>query len=184
MSELAVPVLVICAIVFLYLMCLSFSAPKAEKEQKQAREASRRQTKCTYQGKISRGAFQTAAAKACENVKDLTKYRISGTVVHGFSDRKKDNTSWAFDLDFNDHGRITGRYWMYSENPHSKLPEWIGSLIQEALEAECKADDVIFECKPVDKPIEDYPQSAPGSVIPVLAAIALLALVVILSRML
>ena len=171
-------------VVLFFLLFLSFTAPKVEKEHKQAQETARRQTKCTFSGKVSRSAFQSAAEKACQNMKELTKYQIRGTVIHGFSVRKKDNTSWAFDLDFNDNGSITGRYWIYSENPHSKLPEQIGSLIQETLEADCKMENVVFECRPAGKPIADAPEAAASSVIPVLAAIAFAALILCLSQLL
>ena len=42
-------------------------------------------------------------------------------------------SEWDFELDFNDYGKITGTYWISSDNYDSMIPETLGNLIQKAI---------------------------------------------------
>ncbi len=59
---------------------------------------------------------------------DINNGTISVTVISqsGISD-------WDFELDFNDYGKITGSYWISSDNYDSKIPEKLGDLIQRSI---------------------------------------------------
>lgn len=42
-------------------------------------------------------------------------------------------SEWEFELDFNDYGKITGSYWIYSDNYDSMIPKALGNSIQEEI---------------------------------------------------
>ncbi|GAA2954415.1 hypothetical protein ACFO7V_02285 [Glutamicibacter bergerei] len=41
---------------------------------------------------------------------------------------------WRAEIDFNDYGRLTGAYWLNSENSDSPIPRYVAGLVQDAVE--------------------------------------------------
>lgn len=39
-------------------------------------------------------------------------------------------TTWTADVDFNDYGRLTGRYWISTENSDSLIPQHFAEILQ------------------------------------------------------
>lgn len=42
-------------------------------------------------------------------------------------------TKWTAELDFNDYGNPSGRYWIRAENEQSPVPTWFGDSMQELM---------------------------------------------------
>lgn len=42
-------------------------------------------------------------------------------------------TTWSADVDYNDYGRLTGRYWIYTENDQSLIPRHFADLVTARL---------------------------------------------------
>ena len=59
---------------------------------------------------------------------DIDNGAISVTVIS-----QSGISKWEFELDFNDYGKITGQYWLSTENYDSEIPEKLGDSIQEAI---------------------------------------------------
>jgi hypothetical protein len=59
---------------------------------------------------------------------DIDNGAISVTVIS-----QSGISKWEFELDFNDYGKITGQYWLSTENYDSEIPERLGDSIQEAI---------------------------------------------------
>lgn len=39
-------------------------------------------------------------------------------------------TTWSADLDFNDYGNPSGKYWIRTENDQSPVPKWFADMLQ------------------------------------------------------
>ena len=39
-------------------------------------------------------------------------------------------STWSAEIDFNDYGRLTGAYWLLSENPDSLIPEHFADAVR------------------------------------------------------
>lgn len=42
-------------------------------------------------------------------------------------------TSWKAEVDFNDYGRLTGKYWLHSENSDSVIPKHFADAVREQI---------------------------------------------------
>lgn len=42
-------------------------------------------------------------------------------------------STWTAEIDFNDYGRLTGNYWLTSENAQSPIPEFFAKALQEEI---------------------------------------------------
>lgn len=61
-----------------------------------------------------------------------------GAKVYGSVRSQSGLTEWDFTIDFNDYGKISGAYWLWSENEDSLIPEYIAKEMQK------KIDDILF----------------------------------------
>ena len=57
----------------------------------------------------------------------------NGLIVSGSFRSQSGLTSCDFEIDFNDYGHITGKYWISSENPESSIPKHITQNICDLL---------------------------------------------------
>lgn len=102
---------------------------KQEKEEKH-----RKSICCNFFDGIPQGEFAYIAKKSAKQIKRITQIHVDGTIVYGTVRSQSGLSTWKFNLDFNDYGHITGRYWTYSENKDSLIPKHLGSIIQEELD--------------------------------------------------
>jgi len=58
---------------------------------------------------------------------------VSGPFICGEVESQSGISTWKFTVDFNDYGKITGRYWIKSENKDSTIPNRIGDMISNQL---------------------------------------------------
>lgn len=64
----------------------------------------------------------------------LIRVEITGLVVALFVRSNSGLTIWTAAIDFNDYGRLTGRYWMKSENAQSPIPRFVADAIQQEVQ--------------------------------------------------
>lgn len=106
---------------------------QAEFERKKAQENKRKNTKCKFEDGITESQFEEIVFSVTRNIKRLDTVSVSGPVVTCGVESQSGITTWCFQIDFNDHGHLTGRYWIYSDNKDSKIPNRIGEKISEQL---------------------------------------------------
>lgn len=162
-EELFIKILVIAA-----LLCvgayLSFAPSKIQKKVQKAQEQNRRGTPCRFRDSASRSAFEAAAKEAGKNIPGLQQLTVSGSVVHGVGLNPKTRVACHFDLDFNDSGAITGKYWKYCDDPNAGLPDFIGNRIQYALRDQLRIPNFKFEHVVMETPIQSKPASVSGTI--------------------
>ena len=111
---------------------LLFKSSVEEKEQR-AEEERRRNTPCTFDGRITKEDFSLIAKKACKSVKRVSSFSVEGPVISAIVRSQSGISSWNFTIDFNDYGNITGKYWINKENSDSKIPLVIAQRMQEEI---------------------------------------------------
>ena len=65
----------------------------------------------------------------------VTGISVDGTVVKVAMRSTSATPAWTFSIDFDDGGRVTGRYDIKSENDESDIPELFASLMSERIRA-------------------------------------------------
>ncbi len=103
------------------------------------RQEQRPYMECHFPEGLSFESFCDIAESVRKSIKGRKiQLRISGPVIRGDVESRSGLSAWSFKIDYNDYGQITGRYWLYSENNDSVIPEHIAraisSEIQTALE--------------------------------------------------
>lgn len=59
---------------------------------------------------------------------DLDNGKIYGTVIS-----QSGITEWSFTIDFNDYGKLTGEYWITTENKDSLIPKRVAETVQSKI---------------------------------------------------
>lgn len=54
-------------------------------------------------------------------------------------------TTWSADLDFNDYGNPSGKYWIRTENDQSPVPRWFAEKLAEQMTQRLKQGHVRFD---------------------------------------
>lgn len=60
----------------------------------------------------------------------MTNLNIEGPIVYGTVRSQSGISDWSFTIDFNDFGRITGSYWLSSDNRDSEIPSTIAKRMK------------------------------------------------------
>lgn len=106
---------------------------REETERIEAQERRRKNTKCKFEDGIAENQFAEIALKAAKRIKRVKNVYVSGTVIDGEVESQSGISTWCFSIDFNDHGHITGRYWVDSENDDSNIPNHIAEVVSKEL---------------------------------------------------
>ena len=109
----------------------------------------RMSTVVRFDNGISESRFRELAFYSAKQIK---KKRLSisfnGPIVYGTVQSQTGLSSWDFVVDFNDYGKITGNYWLSSENDDSNIPStfanYLSSYIIDELNSQNK-DDIIAD---------------------------------------
>ncbi|MFW7413472.1 hypothetical protein [Demequina sp. SO4-18] len=94
----------------------------------------RKQTPVEFDPALTRRDFEALVAVAADKVPRLESVDVNGLAV---SLRIRSNSGvsrWAAEVDFNDYGKLTGRYWVKSENGQSPLPEFFADAVSESIQ--------------------------------------------------
>ncbi len=97
-------------------------------------EKHRKATPCHFKENLSKEQFAVISKKALKRYKNrLIDYNINGPIIECTFESQSGLSSWACRIDFNDYGHISGKYWIYSENDDSVIPEKIANIIKESI---------------------------------------------------
>jgi hypothetical protein len=97
-------------------------------------------TPCHFSNGITQSEFALLVNKSAKHIKRLTVH-IDGHIVHGIVLSQSKLSSWTFNLDFNDYGKVTGEYWCYSDNRDSLIPNNLGNRVKESLRERIEAEE-------------------------------------------
>lgn len=99
----------------------------------EAEERQRRNTPCNFDNGISKEEFITIAESVCKPIKRITKFSIEGPIIKATVRSQSGISDWKFSIDFNDYGKITGRYCISGGNSDSKIPSSVAERIKEII---------------------------------------------------
>lgn len=97
-------------------------------------DISSRKVPCSFNGGISEEDLYYFAQEAISNyTKREVEIKVNGPIVTGVVRSQSGQTVWLFSVDFNDYGRITGKFWIYSENSDSSIPYHVATNIEKQI---------------------------------------------------
>ena len=102
----------------------------AEERQKEKR---RKETPCNFDEGITEKEFAQIAKAEVRKIKRLKNIYVRGPVVYGTVVAQSGISDWTFVIDFNDYGKVTGKYWILSENQDSNIPQRVAQNISDAI---------------------------------------------------
>ena len=80
------------------------------------------------------------AARKTPRVKGIA---ITGMTVDLHIRSNTGLTSWNTEVDFNDYGRLTGTYWLNSENKDSVIPKFFADLVESEIIRRINSSEII-----------------------------------------
>ncbi len=98
-------------------------------------EKRRKATPCKFNDGISKGQFDDLVEKSARYLQNITDLSIDGPVVSATVRSHSGLSEWDFEIDYNDYGHITGRYWLSTENHDSSLPQKLADNISAMIKA-------------------------------------------------
>ena len=101
---------------------------KREREEKERRLS----YPCDFNNNITKEDFITAVYACQKSIKRIKNITIDGVTVHGLVTSQSGLSEWEFSIDFNDYGKLTGNYWIESDNEDSVIPEVLAKKIVES----------------------------------------------------
>ncbi|WP_430868965.1 hypothetical protein [Demequina aurantiaca] len=102
---------------------------------KDAAETRRRKsTTVEFNDRLTRREFEALVSTSAAKLPRIESFNISNLAVMLRIRSNSGVSAWEAEVDFNDYGRATGRYWITSENDQSPLPEFFANTVSEAVQ--------------------------------------------------
>ena len=101
-----------------------------ERRQREAEERRRKNTPCYYTDGISQDLFESMAHAIEKHVKRIKYIHVDGLTILGLVETNSGLSEFSFEVDFNDYGHITGKYWLKSDNAESSIPDKFADAMQ------------------------------------------------------
>ena len=73
------------------------------------------------------------AERVCDSFNRVELQYVSCSVVHIRVESQTGNSTWNCRIDFNDHGKISGKYVISSDNDQSSIPEHVADKIADEI---------------------------------------------------
>ena len=107
----------------------------SESRKEREEEERRKNTPCKFNKGLAKEDFVEIVNQVVKSIKrKKMEASISGPIVKGTVESQSGLSTWTFSIDFNDYGKISGRYWLKSENKDSTIPKYIADKIQAEIE--------------------------------------------------
>ncbi len=106
-------------------------------------ENKRKNTVCHFDGDISKEEFYVMVKRGGQGIRRITNLYAEGAMVHGTVRSQSGITDWCFRVDFNDYGKLTGAYWLFTDNKDSEIPKIVADRIAQQINdyPECLDDE-------------------------------------------
>lgn len=115
------------------------SAAAAKKEQR------RRETLPRFIPWLTERDFSLMVGYVASLSPRVIKAEVTGLVVQITVRSNSKLTTWAADLDFNDYGNPSGKYWIRTENDQSPVPKWFADTLAEQMTQRLEQGQVRFD---------------------------------------
>lgn len=96
-------------------------------------ENRRKNSVCRFDGDISREEFYVMVKRGGKGIKRITSLYADGPIAYGTVRSQSGISDWCFRIDFNDYGKITGRYWLSTDNDDSDIPKNVADRISQMI---------------------------------------------------
>lgn len=93
----------------------------------------RRETPCRFDCGISFEEFKCIVETEASRIKRIAQIKVYGPEVNGIVYSQSGLSTWEFQIDFNDWGKITGYFWTESSITNSHVNEILGERISEVI---------------------------------------------------
>ena len=105
-----------------------------ENRRKVENEKRRKNSVCTFDGEISEVEFRAMVKRAIRGIKRINILCVEGPIINGTVRSCSGLSDWNFQIDFNDYGNLTGKYWIVSQNHDSEIPSVIAERIVKQIQ--------------------------------------------------
>ncbi len=107
-------------------------AKSISKSKEQREEEERRiNTVCIYNDNLSENEFEEIVMNASKKIKRIKDVYIINAKIKCNLSSQTGLSKWSFSVDFNDYGKITGKYWEKTDNEDSLIPKHFAETIKE-----------------------------------------------------
>ena len=101
---------------------------------KDAQETKRRQNSpLQFDSRLTEHQFADLVERIARKLPRFEGVDIAGMVVTLNVRSNSGLTSWTAKVDYNDYGRLTGRYWLTSENEQSPIPKFFADSVSDEI---------------------------------------------------
>lgn len=104
-----------------------------EIEEQNREEEKRKSIPCIFDDVLTEEIFNDIIKKEVKKIKRVKIIEIRNGSVSLEVRSQSGISNWDFELDFNDYGKVTGGYWINTDNYDSKIPDNLGDRIQESI---------------------------------------------------
>lgn len=116
------------------LIVLTAKGVKSARDDKLEEERRHNTTFC-FPSEITQADFELIAINARKKIKKRKiVLKIIGSNVYGTVRSQSGMSEWSFSIDFNDYGKLTGKYWVSSSNEDSPIPNLIAESMQKEIQ--------------------------------------------------
>lgn len=98
-----------------------------------AEERRRKNTPCSFENGLSRDEFNEISNSVCKSIKRVREFSVVAPIIQGTVRSQSGISEWKFKIDFNDYGKVSGKYWIETDNSDSDIPSVIAERIKEAI---------------------------------------------------
>ena len=99
----------------------------------EAEQQRRQSIPCLFYNSFPFIDFCKVVYKEIHKYKKIKKLVVKGPYVYCNVTSNSGQSAWAFLIDYNDYGMITGRYWKESQNDDSTLPATVADNIASSI---------------------------------------------------
>lgn len=83
---------------------------------------------------ITQEDFADLVAATARHTPRVVQAKVVGMAVHLRIESNSGLSCWSAEVDLNDYGRLTGSYWISSENSDSRVPRHFAEMLSTAIE--------------------------------------------------
>ena len=105
-----------------------------ETKRRAGEEQRRRNSPLVFDTRLSYQDVQDLVGEIAKNTPRLLDVSIDGLVAFLEVRSNSGLTTWSANIDFNDYGHLTGRYWLTTDNTQSPIPKFFANAVQAEIQ--------------------------------------------------
>jgi hypothetical protein len=103
----------------------------AEEARREAEETERRRlSPLRFDERLTQSDFSDLVQNVAASTPRVAVARVDGMTVTLYVASISGLSTWKAEIDFNDYGRLSGAYWLDSENSDSSIPEHFADMVR------------------------------------------------------